>query len=58
MFAGDYPVQLVETIPEETTVGHGGLPRAREVWIEMIDGARDRIDLEGFYLSTWPGEPL
>ncbi len=58
MFAGDYPVQLAETIPEETTVGHGGMPRAREMWIEMIDGARDSIDLEGFYLSTWPGEPL
>lgn len=58
MFAGDFPVQLVETIPEETTVGHGGLPRAREVWIEMIEGARESIDLEGFYMSTWPGEPL
>lgn len=58
MFAGDFPVQLVETIPEETTVGHGDLPRARDVWIEMIDGARDSIDLEGFYLSAWPGEPL
>ena len=58
MFVGDFPVQLVETIPEETTVGHGDLPRARDVWIEMIDGARDSIDLEGFYLSAWPGEPL
>ena len=58
LFAGAYPVQLVETVPIETTVGHGGLPRAREVWIEMIGGARDSIDLEGFYLSTWSGEPL
>src|SRR5439155_13562772 len=52
------PVELVESVPIETSLGNPELRHAREVWLEMIRAARHSIDLEGFYLSTWPGEPL
>jgi len=52
------PIQLVETRPIETPLGNPVLPAARDVWLEMIRGARKSIDVEGFYLSNWPKEPL
>ena len=52
------PVQLVETRPVETRLGNLALPSAPEVWVEMIRGARQSLDIEQFYLSTWPGEPM
>jgi phosphatidylserine/phosphatidylglycerophosphate/cardiolipin synthase-like enzyme len=51
-------VQLVETRPIETTLGNPDLPAALDVWLELIRGAKRSIDLEGFYFSNWPGEPL
>ena len=51
-------VELIETRPVETTIGNPELRTAREVWLELIRGARRTIDLEHFYLSDWPGEPL
>jgi phosphatidylserine/phosphatidylglycerophosphate/cardiolipin synthase-like enzyme len=52
------PVQLVETRPIESALGNPALPAARDVWVEMIRGATRTLDIEQFYLSTWPGEPL
>ena len=51
-------VELIETRPVETTVGNPDLRTAHDVWIELIRGARRTIDLEHFYLSDWPNEPL
>ena len=52
------PVQLVETRPVETAIGNPALPAAHDTWIEMIRGAKRSLDIEQFYLSTWPGEPM
>lgn len=52
------PVQLGETRPIETTLGNPNLPEARAVWLEMIRGAKRRLDLEHFYFSHRPGEAL
>lgn len=56
--AGAPPIQLVETVPVESGLGNPALPAAAQVWVEMIDGARRSLDLEEFYLSHRPGEPL
>ena len=50
--------ELVESSPIETTLDHPDIPDAHEVWIEMIDGARERIDLAEFYASNQPGSRL
>ena len=52
------PIQLVETRPVESSLGNPALAAAAPVWVEMIDGATRTLDLEEFYLATWPGEPL
>jgi phosphatidylserine/phosphatidylglycerophosphate/cardiolipin synthase-like enzyme len=52
------PLQLCESRPLETALGDPGLPTAQVTWVDMIHGARSRIDLEHFYLSHRPGEAL
>lgn len=52
------PLQLGETRPAETALGDPSVPAARDVWVEMIRGARRTLDLEHFYLSHRPGEAL
>jgi phosphatidylserine/phosphatidylglycerophosphate/cardiolipin synthase-like enzyme len=52
------PIQLVESVPLETALGNPDLPRAADVWVALIEGARQSIDFESFYLSRWPGEAL
>ena len=52
------PVQLVETRPVESGLGNPALPEPQAVWVEMIGGAKRTLDIEQFYLSTWPGEPM
>ncbi len=52
------PVELVESVPIETSLGNPKLRRAKDVWPEMIRAATASIDLEEYYLSNLPGEPL
>ncbi len=52
------PVQLVETVPVETRLGNPELPSAHDVWLEMIRGAKRTLDVEEFFLSPWPNEPM
>ncbi len=51
-------VELIETRAIESTLGNPALAPTLETWLAMIRGARRSIDLEQFYLSTWPGEPM
>ncbi len=52
------PVTLVETRPVESTLGNPDLPASLDVWLDLIAGAKQRLDIEQFYLSDWPDEPL
>jgi phosphatidylserine/phosphatidylglycerophosphate/cardiolipin synthase-like enzyme len=52
------PLRLVESVPVESGLGNPDLPRARDLWPQLIGGARRTLDLEQFYLSTWPGQAL
>ncbi|MEZ4649767.1 MAG: phospholipase D-like domain-containing protein [Candidatus Eisenbacteria bacterium] len=57
-FASHPPIEIVETYPIETGLGHPETRETLPVWLEFIDGARTSLDLEQFYVSTWPGEAL
>ena len=46
-------VELVETIPVETSLDHPDLRDAAEVWLDMIAGAHRSIDLAQFYASNF-----
>lgn len=50
-------LQLVETVPVETTLDDPHIPEAHEVWAELFAGAKTRIDLEQFYVSPRPDAP-
>jgi phosphatidylserine/phosphatidylglycerophosphate/cardiolipin synthase-like enzyme len=45
-------LELVETVPIETSLDHPELRDAADVWLDMIGGARTSIDLAQFYASN------
>lgn len=47
-------IQVVQSVPLETDLAQPGLPMTGDVWIEMIQGAKNSIDLAQFYLSSEP----
>jgi phosphatidylserine/phosphatidylglycerophosphate/cardiolipin synthase-like enzyme len=51
-------VELVESAPVETSLDHPDIPDAGDVWLEMIRGAKRRLDVEPFYVSNAPGSRL
>ena len=52
------PLMLGESRPAEAQLGDPKIPAARDVWVEMIRGAKRTLDLEHFYLSHRRGESL
>ena len=48
-------LELVETVPVETTLDHADLRDTYVVWPEMIDGATKTLDFAEFYASDEPG---
>ncbi|HWQ81929.1 MAG TPA: phospholipase D-like domain-containing protein [Ignavibacteria bacterium] len=62
LFASFVPAQtlfqLVESVPEETVLKESSLPRAADVWADMIKSAKKTIDIEMFYIANEKGEPL
>ena len=51
-------VEVVPTIPVETTLDYAGTRNAADTWVDMINGAKKTLDLAQFYLSTKENEPL
>jgi phosphatidylserine/phosphatidylglycerophosphate/cardiolipin synthase-like enzyme len=51
-------LELVESVPVETTLGSTAIPDARDVWPEMIRGARLQLDWAAFYVSGQDGSAL
>ncbi|HEY6952779.1 MAG TPA: phospholipase D-like domain-containing protein, partial [Bacteroidota bacterium] len=56
--AGYSDFELVESTPAETSLDNPDIRNARDVWIEMINGARHTLDFEEFYVSNQSGEQL
>ncbi len=51
-------IELVESIPVETTLDNPDIRNTQEVWLEMINSAKSTLDIEQFYISNEIGEPL
>ncbi len=56
--AGYPDFELVESTPIETVLDNPDIRNTREVWLEMINGAKKSLDIEQFYISNQEGEPL
>lgn len=57
----DHPraaIELVESVPVETVLDNPEIRNTAEVWSEMILSARRSLEIEQFYISDEPGEPL
>jgi phosphatidylserine/phosphatidylglycerophosphate/cardiolipin synthase-like enzyme len=48
------PVQLVQSIPLETSLEQTGILNTAEVWIELASKAKSTLDLAQFYVSAEP----
>lgn len=57
-FLGAQAPQLVQSIPEGTDLEQVGLPFAKDVWPEMIRGAKRSVDMAEFYVASAPGSYL
>ena len=51
-------IELVESIPVETTLDNEDIRNASEVWLEMINSAKKTLDFGEFYISHKEGEAL
>ena len=51
------PLQLVETFPVETSLDDPEIPEAHQVWLEMIEGAQETLDIAQFYVVREGEEP-
>jgi phosphatidylserine/phosphatidylglycerophosphate/cardiolipin synthase-like enzyme len=56
--AGFKNFEIVESAPVETTLDNPDVRNAHEVWLEMISHAKRNLDLEQYYISNEPNEPL
>ncbi len=55
---GATTIEVVQSVPLETTLAVPGMRLAQEVWLEMINSAKSNLDIEQFYLSSQAGESL
>lgn len=58
VWAAGPPVELVQSIPVETSLAQPDLRHAKDVWVEMIRGARKTIELGQFYVAGKAGSAL
>ena len=49
---------LVQSIPAETDLADPALPFAKDVWVDMIRGAKASVDAAEFYVTSRPGSAL
>src|SRR5262249_29796614 len=47
-------LELVESVPVETSLDHADVPDADRVWLEMIGSARARLDVAEVYVRLAP----
>ncbi|MBN1153443.1 phospholipase [candidate division KSB1 bacterium] len=51
-------LELVESVPLETDLDLAAIRNTYDVWLELIRGAGESIDLAGFYISVQDGETM
>lgn len=50
--------RLVQSIPAETDLADPALPFAKDVWVDMIRGAKSSVEAAEFYVTSRPGGAL
>lgn len=52
------PIELGQTVPVETDLAEKDVRTAKDIWVEMIDGASVSIDTAQFYVANREGSDL
>ena len=52
------PIEVVQSVPLETTLAMPGIRQTQEVWLELIQSAKVSLDIEQFYVSDQRGQAL
>jgi len=50
--------EIVESIPLETSLGSTRTAKTLETWLDMLGKAEKTLDIEAFYFSSEPGQPM
>lgn len=50
--------RLVQSIPAETDLADPALPFTKDVWVDMIRGAKTSVEAAEFYVTSRPGSAL
>jgi phosphatidylserine/phosphatidylglycerophosphate/cardiolipin synthase-like enzyme len=58
LFAQTGELEIVESIPLETSLDNPGIRNTAQVWLAMIGAAKTSLDIEQFYVSDKSGEAL
>ncbi|MDQ7821747.1 MAG: phospholipase D-like domain-containing protein [Candidatus Eremiobacteraeota bacterium] len=51
-------LEIVESVPMETSLDIPEVRNTRAVWLSMLGGAKKTLDIEQFYFANKPGESL
>ena len=51
-------IQIIESVPEGIPMDHQDIQNTAEAWIKIIDGAKESIDAEEFYISSEKGSKM
>ena len=51
-------IEIVQSVPVETTLEVPGVALTQSVWLDLINSAQSTIDLEEFYVSSQAGSAL
>jgi len=54
----DQKFEIVESIPDETKLDNPDIRNTPKVWLELINSAKNSIDIEQFYISNKQGSDL
>lgn len=50
--------EFAQSVPEETTLAISEVKHAKELWLDMINKAKQTIDIGQFYITSIPGESM
>ncbi|MDD5065584.1 MAG: phospholipase D-like domain-containing protein [bacterium] len=51
-------LEFAQSVPEETHLAIEGVKHAKDLWLEMLKGAKSTIDIGQFYIASIPGEAM
>ena len=51
-------IQIIESVPEGVPMDHPDIKNTAEAWIEIINGAKESMDAEEFYISSEKGSKM